>query len=475
MNVNKFLACMTLIYTALFWHWEAGINVLLFDGLLLLGLLRLRPDLGRQPSFRWAVALLLPAALSVALVHGRGSLIAHHLSLLVLVGYAQARELRFVWFGLLLGVYALLQAPRRMVAHYRQRSGGDERGSRMGRFVRLGAAPLVISLPFFALYCLGSPAFTDLADAMGDLLGQLFNFTHLPYAIVLSLLAVVIVYPVVRPGGPYGLVTTASGYGDRLVRTRHKLRFPCGTLALKSEYRRGVVTLALLNALLLVVNLTDLRYVWLATAGLPAATLSGYVHAGTYCLLMSIALAMGVVLYYFRGNLNFVNWGGGAQVLRKLTHLWLTQNALLTLSVGVRNWHYVREYGLAFGRVHIAFVLLLILVGLFTLYRKVKHRLSITYLLQANGMSLWLFLIAYGGINWPGVITRYNLTYPDERIDWAYLVRDLDDRNLPLLERAGARIPAATVPLLYRKRHRAAPFTDWRSWNYPDYRLSQRE
>ncbi|MEM9528344.1 MAG: DUF4173 domain-containing protein, partial [Bacteroidota bacterium] len=279
--------------------------------------------------------------------------------------------------------------------------------------------------------------------------------------------------------GSWQLVHWQTGFEDTLHRQRaprtpsSHLRgrlkkigdLPAKILALKDEHQRAVLTFSSLNILLALVNATDLRYVWLSSAALPAATLSHYVHVGTYNLTFSIFLAMAVVLYFFRSNLNFYK---EIHVLRPLTRLWLIQNALLAGSVGVRNWHYIDAYGLAIGRVYVGLVLLLILFGLFTLLRKIDRRLTLSYLLQTNGMALWLSLLVFGAVNWTNIITRYNLAQEDTAaIDWHYLRWQLDDRNRFLINQHPGLPPSI-------KKDPNGPYwhtySDWRSWNYPDWR-----
>jgi hypothetical protein len=459
---------MGVVYTVLFWHGEVGVNVFLFDGLLLVGLLRLRPELARQPTFRWAVAMLLPSALSIALVHGVGSQLAHHLSFLLLIGFVQARELRFIWFGLLLGAHAICKAPIALLRDANNRLPNHPAGRSLGGWLRQLGGPVLIVVPFFLLYHLGSTAFNRTMEWVGDGLEALFRYGQLPYALMLFGIALILVFPLL--GMRYsGRITAIAGkFSDRLNRRRSQDRTRIFmVLGLRNESRRGVLTVGLLNVLLLVMNVTDVVDVWVSPVERDVTELSRFVHEGTYSLMASILLAALLVLYFFRGNLNFF---GPGRLLRKLTIVWLAQNAFLALSVGVRNWHYVREYGLAYGRVHVAFVLLLILIGLFTLYRKVRSRLSLSYLLQANGLGIWLLLVAYGAVNWPGVMTRYNLSYPAERVDWDYLVRGLDDRNLFLLRTRADELPARSFRYFRQKEGRIKEYTDLRSWNFPDYR-----
>ena len=462
----------SLFFLYLFYHFHAGLNVFAFDAVLLLVALRLRPELARQESFRWAVAALLPSALAVVIVHSTYSLIAHAVSMLLLMGFAQLRELRFVWFAVLLGLSAYVAAPIRAVRRFSLRGdASDQRLTYTLRWLRQAGFPLLLLLPFLLLYTSGNGAF---GQTLAYLSG-LFKVSELPLLqwIFLLLLGALAVLPLLYYGDHLGLATRMASLSDRLHRRRRrptpgKITTP---LSLKKEYRRGVLTLMLLNLLLLLVNLTDIRYVWQPSMVYSAATLSEYVHQGTSNLVISILLAMAVVLYYYRGNLNFY---AATRPLRWLTYAWLAQNAFLGLSVGVRNYHYIASFGLAQGRINVVFGLLLILVGLFTLYRKVRLRLSLSFLLQTNGISAWLFLIAFGAVNWTGVMTRVNLRQSPDRIDWKYLVRELDHTNIYLLVQHAASMPPVEQKHLGRKeataRNVAATVADWRYWNYADWR-----
>src|SRR6185437_2384871 len=78
-----------------------------------------------------------------------------------------------------------------------------------------------------------------------------------------------------------------------------------GLLALKSELTMGSISLLLLNALLLLINIIDVKYVWLGFTFHKDANMAAYVHEGAWLLIFSIVLAMLLLLFFFRGNLNF--------------------------------------------------------------------------------------------------------------------------------------------------------------------------
>lgn len=477
-----FLLLLAVVYAVLFYHAEMGVNLLIFDALLLGTALRCRPELAKYRAFIWSAGGLLFAAGCVVIVHGEGALWAHHLTYLLVLGFAQARELRFFWYGFLLGGITLFRGPlqwfRRQAVYLREVSA--HRTSRPAwRYVKQVVPALVILVPFLIFY-LG--ANRELARGVAGFFGWVGNFSvdfALLWSVALFGFATVLFSGLLFPRLTESrLVNQQVIFRDELVRTRPERSVvppraayrnyrpkPNKMTALRDEYRQGLLTFGLLNAVLAVVNLTDLTYVWLPSGDLSAATLSEYVHVGTWNLCISIGLAMLVVLYYFRGNLNFLR---DSRLLRQLARIWLAQNALLAMSVAVRNYHYIDAYGLALGRVYVGFVLLLILFGLFTLLRKVDRRLTLSYLLHSNGLTVWLLLLAFGAINWPGVITRFNLaTQTAEEVDWRYLQFDLDRRNSFILRSHCESADSKCFQQIDKYRHQP---TDWRSWNYADWR-----
>lgn len=470
-----------LAYAFLFFHGELGLNVVLFDALLIGLALFVRPELAKHKAFVWSVGGLMFAAGSVVIVHTDAAVFAHHLTYSLVLGFAQARELRFVWYGLLLGVSAIFETPVNAVRRWRtvRRQKGRKVVSPAWPWLRQALVPAFVLVPFLLLYVGGNDKFAAGLGLFLDSFSDLSLSFDVYWTVFLTTSGALLTLGFLLPReGISRLVKQQSGFQDELVRERdsripapsndhyptlHLRSRPKKMLALKGEYLQAVLTFGLLNLLLAVVNAVDLRYVWLETGTLSAATLSSYVHTGTWNLVISIALAIMVVLYYFRGNLNFLK---DTPWLAPLAKLWVVQNALLALSVGVRNWHYVGAYGLALGRVYIAFVLLLILFGLYTLFRKVRDKLSITYLLHTNGMAAWLFLLLFAAVNWTNVITRVNLsTQTIEEIDWEYLRYLPQDNTFLLLDR-----PEAEIMKIWKGSVDQYRYADWRSWNYSDWR-----
>lgn len=477
-----------LLYALLFSSFEWGLNVLAFDAALVGALFATRRELFVNPRFRLAVGALFVAALSVVIVHGGWSFFAHHLSLLLVLGYAQARELRFVWFGLLLGVRSLLAGPVRWLRGVMEPVAVEREtrpSPRLAYWAKQAALPALLLVPFAWIYAAGNARFSALLTGTAHWLGEVMDVVsmrHVPLFFLGTLLTLPLFLPSrrrnwwVRYQATFRDVLTRRGVRPRVAGRPitlfgspvfkpgkgGKTRPPFTTLALRHEYRRALLTFGGLNVLLLIVNLIDLRFVWFNPGAATAAELSQYVHAGTYNLLLSVFLAMVVVVWFFRARLNFLATNGPLLVLARI---WLVQNAVLIGSVGLRNVWYIQQYGLAMGRVFVVVGLALTAFGLWSLWRKLSRRSTLAYLLHVNGLALWVAVLLLGVVNWSGVITRYNLAVPArEGIDWRYLRDELDDRNTFLL------VSHPSPVNNYRFSPARYERTFW-GWNYADHRV----
>jgi len=190
---------------------------------------------------------------------------------------------------------------------------------------------------------------------------------------------------------------------------------------------------------------------------------------------------MGILLYYFRKNLNFIQKN---QLLKKAAYCWIIQNAILTFSVAVRNSRYIEYHGLAYKRIGVMIFLILTLFGLTTMFFKIKEKKNLSYLLHRNSWALYFALLLTCLINWDTFITKYNLTTNTKsNIDVPWLLTDVSDKNLfILLENKEVLATKPSYPSI--KKHRIETLMkrklihfkqkqvglSWLSWNYADYR-----
>ncbi|QNR85748.1 DUF4173 domain-containing protein [Pedobacter riviphilus] len=206
-------------------------------------------------------------------------------------------------------------------------------------------------------------------------------------------------------------------------------------MALKTEYIIGIISFVSLNLLLLCINLIDISTLWFGYK--PAGNFSSDLHDGTNALIFSIVLAMAVILYFFRGNLNFYN---KSKILKTLAFTWMIQNFILIISVFIRDGYYIEFYGLTHKRIGVVVFALLCIIGLATVYIKVAKQKTLFYLFKVNGNIWFVLLLAFSLVNWDVFIAKYNLAQSDQvGIDVDYLL-SLSDKTLPTLDKNRSKL-----------------------------------
>lgn len=146
-------------FAYLFYDGEIGINILVADGVLLVSVMGIRPQLWSWGSFRCGVVGMLISAVSLIVVNSPTGFFAHLVSFILVVGFAQSRQLRFVWYALLWGGSSLLLAGRRAWRLHESAVNESTARTPVGNWLKTAVVPLALTAPFFALYAIGSSNF----------------------------------------------------------------------------------------------------------------------------------------------------------------------------------------------------------------------------------------------------------------------------------------------------------------------------
>jgi hypothetical protein len=463
-----------MIYAHLFHSALLGLNALAF-AILAVGIAALGyPELRHRKASQWLAAAFLSSAVLVAWRNSDLSILVFFLCFLVFSGHLHQRPLRFLWFAALLGITKLLGSP--IAAIYRLiRSWEPLAWKPAFRWAPLALLPVGLGLAFGAIYYQANPQFAAFWQRFWP--GSWLQFNWDMERVFLFVMGSFIVGGLVWPSlwGDF-LKDWEGPFRSVLRRKRGTPKPNAGTLGLKREYQTGVFSFAVLNGLLFVANVADLRFVWINYEQTTPQELSQYVHEGTYLLILSILMAMGLLLWFFRGNLNFLP---DNERLRWLAHLWLAQNAMLALSVGLRNWQYMANFGLAYKRLGVFGFLIATLGGLWLVYLKARDKRTVTFVLQRSAQLALVLLLLYSAVNWDRVITRYNIRQASPgTLDTEFLTREVSPVNLPTLweERHRLQIAAGWTETelikelkFVSKRLKKQHFPGWRSWNYTTY------
>ena len=199
-------------------------------------------------------------------------------------------------------------------------------------------------------------------------------------------------------------------------------------LQLKNEKQLGLVLMLSLNALIIFFLITDILHLS-EIHNMLASQLSKQVHTGVNALIFSNILAIAIILYFFRGNLNFFE---NNKDLKKLTFVWIFLNVSVVIITAIKNIEYLVSFGLTYKRIGVLFFLAATSIGLITTYIKVSKIKNLWYLLRKNTQIAFVILLLASTINWDKIITYYNINTADQ-VDLKYLI-NLSDNNTFLLK-----------------------------------------
>nr|WP_315223037.1 DUF4173 domain-containing protein [uncultured Flavobacterium sp.] len=171
------------------------------------------------------------------------------------------------------------------------------------------------------------------------------------------------------------------------------------------ERKSGEITLFLLNALLLVFIATYIYEQFFEV--IQTSNLSADTHERVNAVIFSIVMAVGVLLFYFKGGFNFDE---KAKKLKRLSKIWIFLNAVLITSTIFKNSEYISFYGLTYKRLGVYAFLILAIIGLFYAFLKITKQKTNAYLFN---QMLWYFyatILLCSFINWGNLITTYNIS-----------------------------------------------------------------
>ena len=221
-----------------------------------------------------------------------------------------------------------------------------------------------------------------------------------------------------------------------------------------------------LNALLLFYLILDWIYLGQNDLETPALQ-SQAVHAGVEALIVSIVLAMGLLLVFFRGDLNFFS---GNRWLYRLSMVWLGLNSLLLTHTLIKNSLYVFYSGLTTKRLGVFLFLILVGVGLVTVLIKILRKKTLMFLIRQNSLSVFVVLTGFLTLPWGPMITAYNLRSLSDP-DLEYLMELPRDNAHQLMEYAEANPGKVSRDQRQRIAERRELYVkaeedrNWREWN----------
>ena len=445
-------------FTFLFKGTGIGLNLLLFE-VFVLGALFITRRFPMEGYVLLTVSGTLITAIMVVLYGSTLALIVNLLSVALTIGVLLAPELGALHHAAALAGAHMIAAQRSFLRllPVPGNNGSGLRITPRGVF-SITLVPLILLL-FSMLYSASNPYFGELAEGVHSWISHIDASLPVVFLIglVLSTFLLVITHNErmvqwMKARMDTLLPSDLSEQGDRM----H---------ALRNEAAIGILLLGGLNALLLLLNALDIHHVWF-NFHFEGQYLKAFVHQGTWLLILSIVLGALIVLYYFRGDLNFYRKN---RTIKWLSYLWLTQNLVLVVSVAIRNYWYIHHYALAYKRIGVAFFLLATLVGLLLIMVKVRDQRSHHFLVRWNMVSIYSVALLMTLVDWDVVIARYNMAHRERAFVELDYLATLGDKTLPYMMRSTLELENLDR---YNARSLGLPERQYRSLYMPPARFA---
>ncbi len=426
MKRNDWVYLLSIVlYSILFYEQTAGLNFLIFSVAVIAGLAVMRPEVIRKKH--WMVSAIFVLASGVAVyMNGSGLSITANVTALMLFAAQSAAPGTSMIISFFLSACTIGGAYVFIIIDFFERRTKNAVGEtvpkkRSGRVWAVLVAVLIL-LIFFGLYRSTNVLFKEFTKDIN------LDWISWKWCLFTGLGAI----------GIYGLLYLRrfGGIGDNSPNYQRNLEQQTegsanwGDSIMSEDNERflGMLLLGLLNVLVLFVNGVDLLFQF-GDGKLPEGiTYTSYVHQGVGLLIVNVMLAMLLVLFFFRGRLNY---NRGYNILRILAIVWLLQNVFMLFFMAGRNNLYSEMFGMTYKRIGVYFYLLLTAVGAITTAAKVYSRKTNIWLFRIN---TWLFFGVFvfsSLVSWPRFITWYSL-YKSDYVNRSYL-STLSYQSLPYL------------------------------------------
>ncbi len=423
-----------LVFTFLFYREYIGLNLMIFE-LLVLAWIKIdgKLKISGINGITAFVSVILTSFFTI-LVYSDFAIIMNFIAMLFFIGVLIYPESRSLANALLLSISNLL---RSQFAFFRKLTNSKIYGSKFGYYFRrlfIFIGPLLIIIIFIMIYRSANPVFDNIiVSVFGDIGAFLESiFGNIDGLIIFTFILGLIVSNIfLLRTSVTKIIAKDQHASDNLIRFKPKFKINFRNIALKNEFRSGIFLLFILNAILLLVNFIDVKWVWFNFEW-EGEYLKQFVHEGTYLLILSMLISVSLVLYYFRRNLNFYSRN---KWLKNLSYIWLIQNIILAISVAIRNFWYINYFSLAYKRIGVIIFLILTIYGLYTVFVKVMKRKSGFYLLRKNIYACFVVLIVASAFNWDIIIAKYNFNHAQSSFLHLNFMASLSDKTLPYLEK----------------------------------------
>jgi len=410
------ILCLTALYSIFFYHQHAGINFLIFT-IAAIAFFYFQDKTIFKSKAVLVVSFAAVFAASFLMVNdstlsGWATVVA----LLVLPGVIINRR-SSVLIDLFSSLYSTTISPAFMIVEMIE-SGKNGKGKGFLHLLKY-IVPIVFVIAFFFIYRAMNPLFEKFTQEIAEFISLEWVF--------FTLGGFLLVYSFYKQKRIAGLDDWEKN--GAIAIDEAAVRPP--------KWNESVAFLLLfvaLNAMLVVVNLMDVNYLYLGQGMPDGITHKEFVHKGVGMLILSIILGISILLFFFRGALNFSK---NKTFIKALAFLWVLQNIFMVCSTAIRNTMYIDAALLTYKRIGVYFWLFFAIIGLITLFIKLKQNKTVWFLFRYNFASLFVVLILSSAFDWDCIISTYNINRAKQMVEISSLDKnyllDISEGNIKAL------------------------------------------
>lgn len=389
------------VYNFLFWHEQLGINLFLFGAAGIFYSYKTKPKGSLKPQ-QWLMLLLtLGSGISFLIFN---TLLSKWMFLLGIIGLHLSLQTGAIalFENLLNGILNFLNPKGGLIPHL-----GFKKNHTVGRFktiIRIAIIPILIFSLYFILFSFGNQIFGELSidflNGIAEFFERFFSLTY-----ILFLFSGIVIIRWIYRKSWFSIIRIPLE-NSLLRKTGEKKIFK--NLDLKYEYLTAIGVFGLLNLLFALVNFIDVKNVWFQFDINEVESLKSFVHEGVGWLIFSLLVSMGIILFYFRGNLNFYP---KSTLLKRLAFSWIIQNMILAISVLCRTVHYIQYHGIASKRIGVFIFVVIVFLGLSSLFYKLKEKKNYGFFIKWNSLSAFAVLSIAAFLPWDTITAKFNLNH----------------------------------------------------------------
>lgn len=447
------------LFSTLFYDKSIGLNLFLFSIITLVVLFVNNKDDFKNKRTIIYSSLYLVTGLAVFFHDSLVAVIANFVSFFTLIGLLSEHK-SSIYINWLNGIYTTIAGMFHRNFSFNETTQKVESKKEVDylHLAKIIIIPTIIAIIFIGLYQNGNPLFNNIIARIN------LNFINIQWLLFAGL-GYYLFSNIHKPIEVESATEKDLKTGNTLA-ISNVFSIP----TLQKENQLGIILISLLNALIVLFLITDITFI-ATNLEIRASVFSEQVHSGINALIASIVIAIIILLYVFRGDINFYKEN---KTLKRLAFAWIILNIILVLSIATKNSQYVYYFGLTYKRIGVLVYLTLAVTGLITTLLKIDKVKNIWYLLRVNTRVAFIVLILSSTVNWDYHITNYNFDYA-KSMDLNYLIELSNNNTFLLKEQAESKnLNKDSIKLIQKKYTsylRELKRNSWQELQYDNLKL----